>query len=189
MASRESVPTHEPALIVISGNQDAGKTTTSQALARRLARCALVAGDEMQGLIVSGGVWPEGQEMSAEARLQLDLRLSNACRLALAFLDAGFTVVLEDSIHGLRLSQLLQLLSGRRFYFVMLNPSPAAIRRREKGRGTFDDCIWLHEEIQTKTPRIGLWIDNSDLTPDETVQEILARVWTEGVVEAGQLRV
>ena len=76
---REPIVTQEPALIVIAGNQDAGKSTVSEKLAHRFARCALVAGDEMQGLIVSGGVWPEGQAMSPEARRQLELRLSNAC--------------------------------------------------------------------------------------------------------------
>jgi hypothetical protein len=121
--------------------------------------------------------------MSKEARVQLDLRLKNACLLALALLDAGFTVVLEDSIIGWRVNQLLGLLRGRRFYFVLLNPDPPAIRRREKDPGLFDEWAWLNEEIQTRTPRIGLWIDNSLLTPDETVDFILAKVWAEGAVE------
>jgi chloramphenicol 3-O-phosphotransferase len=145
----------EPALIVIAGNQDAGKSTVSEKLARRFARCALVAGDTMQTLIVSGRVWPEGQQMSAEARFQLDLRLKNACMLALAFLDAGFTVVLEDSIIGRRLNHLLDLLHGHRFYFVMLNPDPTAIRRREKSPGTFDEWAWRNAGALGRFRRTG----------------------------------
>jgi hypothetical protein len=173
-----------PALIVISGNQDAGKTTVSEKLARRFARAALVSGDAMQSMIVSGRRWPSGRDMLDEERHQLELRLTNACMLGLSFLDAGFTVVLEDSVIGDRLDQLLELLKAHMFYFVMLNPRPDAIRQREKSSGTFDKWSWLDEEIRTKTARIGLWIDNSDQIPDETVEEILARVWKEGAVEA-----
>lgn len=125
----------EPVLIVISGNQNAGKSTAAERLARRFARSALVAGDAMQTMIVSGRRWPEGERMSKEARAQLDLRLKHACLLALAFLNAGFTVVLEDSIIGWRVNQLLGLLRGQRFYFVMLNPDPPAIREAGKGPG------------------------------------------------------
>ena len=30
------------------------------------------------------------------------------------------------------------------------------------------------------TPRIGLWLDTSEQTPAQTVDEILGRAWTEG---------
>src|SRR5205807_7093938 len=60
-ASGQTIVAAVPALIVIAGNQDAGKSTASGRLARRFDRCALVAGDEMQGLLVAGGLWPEGQ--------------------------------------------------------------------------------------------------------------------------------
>jgi hypothetical protein len=38
----------------------------------------------------------------------------------------------------------------------------------------------LGAEFRAGTPRIGLWLDNSDQTPEQTVEEILARAWTEG---------
>jgi hypothetical protein len=38
---------------------------------------------------------------------------------------------------------------------------------------------WTIEELdralREETPRLGLWLDNSDQTPTETVDEILAR--------------
>ena len=33
------------------------------------------------------------------------------------------------------------------------------------------------------TPRIGMWLDSTNLTPDETVSEILARLEDEGHYE------
>jgi hypothetical protein len=38
----------------------------------------------------------------------------------------------------------------------------------------------LGAEFRAGTSRIGLWLDNSDQTPEQTVDEILARAWTEG---------
>ncbi|MFC5288181.1 hypothetical protein ACFPM7_14065 [Actinokineospora guangxiensis] len=35
---------------------------------------------------------------------------------------------------------------------------------------------------RTETPRIGLWLDTSGQTPEQTVEEVLARAWTEAGV-------
>jgi adenylate kinase family enzyme len=69
---------YPPTLFVISGTQGAGKSTVAQALARRFERGAWVSADLLHKMIVSGGRWPEGAEMSADADLQLALRLKHA---------------------------------------------------------------------------------------------------------------
>jgi hypothetical protein len=60
------------------------------------------------------------------------------------------------------------------------------VRERERDRGTrlFADWEWLSEEIEQRTRRIGLWIDSSGQTPEETVAQIRRRAWREGLVEA-----
>ncbi len=65
----------------------------------------------------------------------------------------------------------------------LLRPRLEVARRREAGRGTrlWEEWAWLDEEIRTRTRRIGLWLDNSDQTPDETVDEVPRRGWTEGL--------
>lgn len=65
-------------------------------------------------------------------------------------------------------------------------PRPDAVRARERGRGTrlWEQWAWLGEEIESRTQRIGLWLDSSEQTPMQTVEAILARGWTEGVVQA-----
>jgi len=172
-------------LIVIAGNQGSGKSTVARSLARRFACAAVVSADVLHEMIVTGGQWPEQRAMSEPARQQLNLRLQQACFVAASFVDAGITAVLEDSVVGERVDHMLDHLAGRRLHFVMLNPNAEAIRQREASRGTelFDEWAWLDDTIQNHTPRIGLWLDSSQQSPNETVDEILARVWSEGVVD------
>ncbi|MER7129260.1 hypothetical protein [Streptosporangium saharense] len=40
----------------------------------------------------------------------------------------------------------------------------------------------LDAVLRERTPRLGLWLDTSEQTPEETVEEILARAWTEARV-------
>ena len=124
--------------------------------------------------------------MSDEAARQLRLRLKHACLLGASFLDAGITAVVDDIVIGDRVDDLLEELAGRRFVFVMLTPRLAVVRDREVGRGTrlWERWEWLDAVVRKETRRLGLWIDNSDQTPEETVDEILGRAWTEGLVEA-----
>jgi hypothetical protein len=40
----------------------------------------------------------------------------------------------------------------------------------------------LDRVLRKETPRVGVWIDSSEQTPVETVDEILTRAWTEAIV-------
>lgn len=80
----------EPSVMVISGLPGVGKSTTARLVASRLDRGAHIEADQLQQMIVAGGVWPDGSRaISEEANAQLALRLRNACLLARSFLDAG----------------------------------------------------------------------------------------------------
>ena len=177
---------HGPTLFVVSGTQGAGKSTVAQALARRFDEGAWISADQLHKMIVSGGRWPEGAAMSGTAERQLWLRLKNACLLGQSFVQTGVTAVVDDIVIGSRVDELLHHLAGERFVFVMLTPRLEVIRERERGRGTalWEQWEWLDDEVRNRTQRIGLWLDNSDQTPDETVDEIMARAWTEGLVKA-----
>jgi chloramphenicol 3-O-phosphotransferase len=170
-------------VIVLSGMQGAGKSTVAAALAKRFDRAAHVSADVLQRLIVSGGEWPSAESIDehgvvhGEAAHQLRLRLRNACVLARSFADAGIDAIIDDIIIGQRVDELLDGMAGETFAFVMLTPRLDVVRQREAGRGTslHEAWGWMHDEIRQRTRRIGLWLDTSTKTAEQTADEIMRR--------------
>lgn len=39
-----------------------------------------------------------------------------------------------------------------------------------------DRWDWIDDEIRHRTPRVGLWLDTTGLTPDQTVDTIVRRM-------------
>ena len=112
---------------------------------------------------------------------------SGKSTVADTYFDAGFTVAVQDVVAGPVLPEYVDLISGRPLLVVALVPRPEVVARREAERTkTGYDNGWSIEEFdegfRRTTPGIGLWLDTSDQTPDETVDEILARAWSEAAV-------
>ncbi len=174
----------EPSVLVVSGIPGAGKSTIAALLARRFARSVHLEADVLQGLIVSGGLWPDGQP-AEEATRQLRLRGRNVALLADSFFEGGFTVVIDDVVIGSRLDELRSDLRSRPLFFVLLVPRLEAVRQRNSQRpdkNVFDAWKHLDEVTRRETPRLGLWLDTSYLTAEESANEIMRRVWEEGEV-------
>jgi hypothetical protein len=78
------------------------------------------------------------------------------------------------------------LIRQRPLLVVVLAPRPEAIAAREAARGKNAYSQWtialLDNGLRNETPRLGLWLDTSDQTPDDTINEILTRAWTEAIV-------
>lgn len=164
-----------PQVLIVTGAMAAGKSTLAQALAERLEQSVHLRGDTFRKMIVGGRAVPgEGEA----GRAQLKLRYALAAQAADAYAEAGFTVVWQDVVLRDDLPEAVRRLARWRPGVVVLCPGAKtlAVRDREREKTGYDGP-WSAEgfaDMVAQTPRIGLWIDNAQLSVEETVQAILA---------------
>jgi hypothetical protein len=163
---------------LISGVQASGKSTIAHALAARLEG-VVVEGDDMGG--VRGDGEPEELARLRETRYR---KGASACDAAF---DAGRSVVHCDSVWGDAFVQYPKWLESRPLLRVMLVPSINAVVERVRLRG-FGYDYWRKKGLSLEegvrdftssvlaTPRVGLWIDSSRQTPQDTVDEIITKM-------------
>ena len=166
-------------MLLVTGPQAAGKTTVARVLAERFERGVHLEGVAFRRFIVAGReeMTPDPSE---EAMRQLRLRYRLAANAATAYADEGFTVVVDDVVAGPMLAEVVAMLGIPASDAIVLMPSPEAIVVREEGRAAKGYGGWsvdqLYQLFEVGTPRIGAWLDTSDLTPEETVEGILRRL-------------
>ena len=183
---RTVTPPRQQAIILITGIQAAGKSTIAQMLAERLPRSVHVRGDLFRRMVINGraDMTPGASE---EAVRQLRLRHRLTAATCDEYFQEGFTVVAQDVILGEHLTEMARLIRQRPLLVVVLAPRPEAIAAREAARGKNAYSQWtidlLDNGLRNETPRLGLWLDTSDQTPDDTINEILTRAWTEANVQ------
>ena len=176
---------YEPAVVLITGIQAAGKTTVAAALARRFQRGVHINGDVLMNMVVTGRPEPG---RPGEGERQLRLRHRQGAWLADSFCDAGFGVVVDDNAYGgSYLEDYVAAIASRPLRVVVLVPDPEVVLRRdaERGDAAYQPGRWtaaeLDRALRQDTSCLGLWIDNSTQAAEETVAEIL-RGWDEAVV-------
>lgn len=168
-----------PPIILISGIMASGKSTVAQALAERLPRSVHLRGDIFRRFIVNGReeITPSP---TPEATRQLRLRYELGAMTARRYHEAGFAVVYQDIILGEELRLVVDMLRNLPLQVVVLCPSPEAVAAREAARGKTGYGAWtianIDAGLRDETPRIGLWIDTSDLTVEQTVDRILSHL-------------
>jgi predicted kinase len=169
-----------PRLFVITGAMAAGKSTVAESLARRLDRSVHLRGDVFRKMIVNGAA-AMGPELSPEAARQLTLRHRLACEVAEGYLEAGFSVVYQDILVGHALGEIAERLRHRSPAIVVLAPRSEVLAQRDRDRiktgysEHFPPSV-LASALERETPRLGLWIDNSDITVAEVVERILGEL-------------
>jgi len=170
---------YEPAVgFVVTGVMAAGKSTVADLLAQRFARGVHLRGDVFRKMIVRGRD-PITPELGEEALRQLDLRQRIAANVANDYWHDDFTVVLQDIYVGGALANVLGRLEIAPLYVIVLNPRPDVVEQRDRQREKTGYGEWdvegLCAAFAEETPRVGLWLDTSERSPEETVDEILLR--------------
>jgi predicted kinase len=167
------------AVVVVTGVMASGKSTVAQLLATRLPRAAHVRGDVFRRMIVAGRseMAPGGPD---DALDQLRLRYRLAALVADEYAAAGFTAVLQDIVLGPALTDYVAALRSRPRYLVVLAPRPDVVAAREAARDKTGYVDWtvatLDDSLRHDTPRLGLWLDTSEQTAEQTVDEVLSRL-------------
>lgn len=173
-----------PRVFLITGIMAAGKSTAAQQLAEQLPRAVHLRGDVFRKMIVTGREEMK-QDASEEAFHQLRMRYRLTANAARVYWENGFDVVVQDNYYGAMLPAMLDLLDGLPVSVVVLCPSPEAVAAREAGRdkqgygGYGVRPLW--ESFMAETPRIGLWLDTTHLTVEETVKQILKETSIGGI--------
>jgi gluconate kinase len=170
-------------LWLVIGVQAAGKSTVADLLAREFERGVHIRGGQFYRWALNGWVHPTS-ELSDEARRLLDLRYHLSAQAAHEYCGAGFSTIVQDNIFGEDVRTWLRDANVQPSHLVVLRPSVSAVKERDEARKTMlgkvayrsgEMSIRQLDELLASTPRIGLWLDSSDQTPRETVDEILAR--------------
>ena len=145
----------------------------------QLPLAAHIEADEIQNLIVSGGLHPQ-EEPRDEALRQYRLRTTNVSLLADSFARKSIVPVIDDTVvERQRVRDYLADLETSPLCLVLLSPPLDVALERDKARGYKQvGGIWIHldAEMRREMVGIGLWLDNSALTPEETVAAILAQL-------------
>lgn len=167
-------------VVLVTGVSASGKSTVADGLARRFERGVHVKGDVFRRMVVSGR-----QAMSAapspEAWEQLRLRYRLGAATADAYHAAGFSVVVQDVVIGAVLREYVDMLHARPRFVVVLVPRPDVVAAREAARAKVayregaPTIEALDHALRHETPRVGLWLDSSEQSPEQTVDEIIER--------------
>lgn len=173
----------ESGVWLVTGAQASGKTTIADLLARQFERGVHVRGGQFYRWVVTGWVPFDDAGRRDEARRLLGLRYRLSAEVTQTYADAGFSCVTQDNIYGADVTDWLATIQRHPVHLVVLRPRVEVVTAREEARRFRTGKVAYragftpadNDEHLAGTPNVGLWLDTSELTPEETVAEILRR--------------
>jgi hypothetical protein len=186
-------------LWLVIGIQSAGKSTVADLLASRFDPAVHVRGGQFYRWATRGWVHADDHERPEEARRLLSLRYRLSALVADEYCAEGFTTVVQDNIFGRDVVIWLDSIRARPRHLVVLRPSLDVVKQRDRERMSMTGKVAYRadsfsvedlDRALESTPRIGLWLDTTHQTPEQTVDEIIARQAEAALPEAttSQLR-
>jgi cytidylate kinase len=173
-----------PGVWLITGAQASGKSTVADLLAHRFERGVHVRGGQFYRWAVRGWVHFDDSEQAEEARRLLRLRYRLSALVAAEYALAGFTTVVQDNIYGPDVVDWLGRVDVAPKHLVVLRPNVEVLsvrheeRRRLTGKTAYRGSYTVTDndaDLATTPADLGLWLDTSRQTPEETVEVILRR--------------
>ena len=106
--------------------------------------------------------------------------------LADSFFESGVTPIIDEAIvYAAALQEYAALLRSRPLALVVLAPPLEVSLARDAARTEKQvGHIWGHLDavMREELPNTGLWIDNSGMSPEQTVDIILDRIVAQGIL-------
>ena len=159
-------------MLILTGPTAAGKNTVGSLLAKQRERCAVVDFDVVRAMFVQPHRAPwQGAEGKAQQLLGTHL----VCLLAEQFTRAGWDVIILDVVSEETASLYRRLLNAFQPTIVQLLPAFAELQRRFYQRGpvlTDAELAHVYAE-QCALTQIDVQIDNTHLSPNDVVQQIV----------------
>jgi thymidylate kinase len=167
-------------IFIVSGPPGSGKTTLCQALLKRFESAMHIPVDDLRQWVVSGFIdsvpWTDGSEQ------QFQIAEAATCALARTYADAGFAVAIDHCRNPKRMEQVArEHLTDHAVVKILLLPELEENLKRNAARTNKPfDPLELEETIRSTSvayrdaiPEAWICIDNSAMTVEETVVEIL----------------
>lgn len=156
-------------IIFINGSINSGKSTVSKILADKLGNTAVLEIDDLRNFI---------EWMPLE--MAIPINLENALALIRVFVNKGLNIIIPYPLSKNNYDYFLKNLNDINEIKVFTLSPKLEIALTNRGSRELDDWeinrIKYHYEIGIHQPDFGVIIDNSNDTPEQTVDQILKKL-------------